>query len=102
MMQEQSRERELMDLREDIEALKAKHQEAIDAANSKIVLQKWVKKLLEHKTAFENDEIKEKFSYLSASVPFDRRLQSPSSANDLRQEKTQLRNLVSSLGSENT
>lgn len=35
MMQEQSHERELMDLREDIEALKPKHQEAIDAANSK-------------------------------------------------------------------
>ena len=34
-MQEQSHERELIDLLEDIEALKAKHQEDIDAANSK-------------------------------------------------------------------
>lgn len=67
---EQTHEADLMDLREDMEALKAEHEEEILAANAKkLVLQKRVKKLLEDK-----------------------------SANDLRQENLRLRNLVATMG----
>ena len=70
MMQEQSHERELIDLLEDIEALKANHQEDIDAANSKkIVWQKRVKKLLKQKAAFENDKVNVR-SFLICSVAY--------------------------------
>ena len=70
---EQTHEADLMDLREDMEALKAEHEEEILAANAKkLVLQKRVKKLLEDK-----------------------------SANDLRQENLRLRNLVATMGLKN-
>ena len=70
---EMSHEGELMDLREEIEALKAKSKADLDAANSKkVVLQKRVKKLLEEKSAM-----------------------------DLRQENIRLSNLVASLSSKN-
>lgn len=56
-MLEQSHERELEDLREELEALKVEHQQDRDTANSKkIVLQKRVKKLLEQKAAIEHGE----------------------------------------------
>ncbi|MCJ1423087.1 hypothetical protein MMC29_000968 [Sticta canariensis] len=58
-MLEKSQENELEDLREELEALKAEHQQDLDTANSrKIVLQKRVKKLLEQneKAAIEHDE----------------------------------------------
>lgn len=115
MTQGQLNESELTDLRENQEALKAKHREEIDAANSKkIVLQRRIKELSEQKTAFENDskaqnaaakqadvssqpfpgnsdEMQEKDSSVSA----DR--QEPGSANGLQQENTRLRDLLTSM-----
>lgn len=70
---EQTHEADLMDLREDMEAFKAEHEEEILAANAKkLVLQKRVKQLLEDKLA-----------------------------NDLRQENLRLRNLLPTMGLKN-
>lgn len=122
---EESREREMIDLREDIAALNEQYQQDVDAANSKkLVLQKRVKKLLEQKVACETDleaknatieqavaasryyqdnydRIKKEYALLSATILRDRFLPSSSSANDLQQENTRLCNLVASLSSEN-
>lgn len=64
---EQSHEAELMDIREDMEALEAKHQEELLAANSKkLVLQKRVKKLLQQKS--EENALREENIRLSNLV----------------------------------
>lgn len=64
---EQSHEADLMDLREDMEALEAKHQEQLLAANSKkLVLQKRVKKLLQQKS--EENALREENIRLSNLV----------------------------------
>lgn len=98
VMLEESQEIELLGLREDMEALEAKHQEEIRAANSKkLVLQKRVKKLVEQKAALEND-LKAKDATIERALAAS---QSSSFANDLRKENIRLSDLVASLGSKN-
>lgn len=115
-MIKQTHEIELTDLREDLKALKAKHQQDLDAANStKVVLQKRVKKLVEkaakHDSEARNAAVGQaaptsRYSQsgderLSATKPRDCPQQSSSSANGLREENTRLCDLVSSLTSKN-
>lgn len=103
-IKEQSHKRKLMDLKEEMEALEAKHQEDIAAANAKkLVLQKRVKKLLlEQKATLEKEgkNLEAKNTDSSANVPGDRHLPSSSSATNLEQDNLRLSNLVASLGSQ--
>lgn len=122
---ERSHQGELMDLREDMEALQANNQEEIDAANSKnLVVQRRVKKLLEERTALKNDlefknetieqavaatrdcqekydSIEKKYTDLLATMPSGSHRQPSSPADDLLQENIRLCNLVASLGLKN-
>lgn len=102
-MLKQSKKRELMDLREDLEALIAEHQKEIDAANcKKVVLQKRVKKLLEQNANLEKKEKNLEFRNTdsTANVPGDRHLPSSSSETNLEQENLRLSNLVASQSSQ--
>ncbi|MCJ1423593.1 hypothetical protein MMC29_001477 [Sticta canariensis] len=92
---QQTHEIELTGLREDLEALKAKHQQDLDAANStKLVLQKRIKKLVE-KAAKHDSEARN--ATVGQAAPTSRY----NSADDLRKENTRLCDLVSSLSSKN-
>lgn len=116
---EKSLERERIENREVVEALRTEHQEETKAANSKkLVLQKRVKKLLESKAGIvkdleiqkeqafassrhcheKHDKLEEKYADLWA---FTSDLQQSNSENNLREEVVRLCDVAASLDSQN-